>query len=106
MALIINDDNFKTEVEQSSKPVILDVYADWCPPCQMMVPIFEELEREYSSKYVFAKLNVDESRDLSINLGISSIPTFIFFKDGKIATKAVGFKSKQEMEDIIQKYLI
>lgn len=105
MAIIINDANYKKEVEQSAKPVLLDVYADWCPPCQMMAPIFEELANEYGDKYTFAKLNVDDARDISIQLGVSSIPTFIFFKDGKIAGKATGYKSKEEMKELIQKHL-
>lgn len=105
MAILLNDANFKQEVEQSKKPVVIDVFADWCPPCQMMMPVFEELEKEFEHKYTFAKLNVDEARELSITLGISSIPTFIFMKDGKITARAVGFKSKEEMEELLTKYL-
>lgn len=105
MARLLNDTNFKQEAEQATKPVVIDIFADWCPPCQMMAPIFDELENEFGNDYIFAKLNVDEARELSITLGISSIPTFVFMKDGAIVARAVGYKSKEEMKELLKKYL-
>lgn len=104
MEILLNNNNYKSEVEESTKPVIIDIFADWCPPCQMMAPHFEELAREYSDKYKFAKLNVDEAREISISLGISSIPTLVFIKGGKILGRSVGYKSKDEIEDMIKKF--
>jgi thioredoxin 1 len=98
MIISINKHNFKQEVEQAKKPVVIDVYATWCGPCQHMAPIFEELEKQYGDKYVFAKLNVDESRELAIAYGITSVPTFLFIKDNQVVDKAIGYMSKEDLE--------
>jgi len=105
MPIVIRQDNFQQEVMESSLPVILDVYATWCGPCQQMAPIFEELEKEYGNVCKFAKLNVDDDRDLSIKLGIASIPTFIFVKNGEIKNKVTGFMGKKEFKATIEAYL-
>lgn len=100
MPKTVTKDNFEQEVKQSKLPVIVDVFAEWCGPCQQMAPIFEELEKEHGDKYKFVKVNVDESRELAIEYGVSSIPTFVFVKDGQIKGKETGYMSK---EDLVQK---
>lgn len=105
MALSITNDNFETEVLQESKPVVVDAYASWCGPCQMMTPIFEELEKEFSGTVKFVKLNVDEARELSIQLGITSVPTFLLYKDGNVQDKAVGFINKNSLQTKIRALL-
>lgn len=102
MATNITDENYKEEIENSDQPVLLDVYADWCPPCQQMSPIFAQLEKKHGDKYKFAKLNVDNAREISIKLGISSIPTFVFIKNGKIVAKETGYRSEDDMEELIK----
>lgn len=102
MAVAITKDNFEKEIKQSSKPVVLDVYASWCGPCQHMMPIVEELEQELGSKYKFAKLNVDEARDISIQFGVTSVPTFIFIKSGDVKGKETGYMSKETLKEKIQ----
>lgn len=105
MPTVIRQENFQKEVMESSLPVIIDVYATWCGPCQQMAPIFEELEKEYSQVCRFAKLNVDDDRDLSVTLGIASIPTFIFAKNGKIENKITGYIGKNEFKEKIDTFL-
>src|ERR1700733_14419548 len=98
MAVSITPENHEAEIKNASKPVVLDVYATWCGPCQQMEPIVEELEKELGSKYTFAKLNVDEAREISIRFGVSSVPTFIFIKNGAVKGKETGYMDKEELE--------
>ncbi|MBA3751736.1 thioredoxin [Candidatus Dependentiae bacterium] len=101
----ITKENFKSGVEESTKPVIIDAYAAWCGPCQHMTPIFEEVAQEHGDAYSFFKLNVDDARDLAAHFGISSIPTFLFIKKGTIVATETGFLSKADLEKKIQTLL-
>ena len=67
----------------SKEPVLVDFYADWCGPCKMISPIIDQIAKEYKGKATVAKINVDENRDLALQFGVMSIPTLIFFKDGR-----------------------
>lgn len=89
------DENFEEEVLKSDLPVLVDFYADWCGPCKMMEPVIEELAKEYKGKWKIGKCNVDESHRIAVEYGIQSIPTLLFFKDGKVVDKAMGFQSKE-----------
>jgi len=106
MAVIaITEQNHKKEIEESTKPVILDIYAPWCGPCQHMMPIVDELEKELSDLYKFAKINVDEARELSIKYGVSSVPTFVFIKDNEVKGKETGYMSKNDLKAKIDTHL-
>ncbi len=105
MPVDINSDNFEQEIKKSSKPVVLDVFATWCGPCQQMAPIFEELYKELSEKYKFAKLNIDEERDLSIQYNVSSVPTFIFIKNGEVIGREMGYIDKESFKSKIENTL-
>ena len=105
MAVVITQDNIETEVNKATLPVVLDVYATWCGPCQQMEPIFEELEKEIGDKYKFAKINVDEARELSIQYGVSSVPTFIFIKNGEVKGKETGYIAKDDLKAKIEELL-
>jgi thioredoxin 1 len=102
MAIAITAENFEHEIKKSAKPVVIDVYASWCGPCQQMMPIFEELEQELGNTYTFAKLNVDEAREISIQFGVTSVPTFIFMKNGKVVGKETGYMSKETLQELLQ----
>ncbi|MFH1284065.1 MAG: thioredoxin [Candidatus Peregrinibacteria bacterium] len=91
------DSNFEEEVLKSDKPVMVDFYADWCGPCKMMAPIVDEIAKEYEGKWKIGKCNVDENPDLSAKYGIQSIPTLLFFKDGEVTDKSMGFQSKEAL---------
>jgi thioredoxin 1 len=103
MAISITSENFEAVVAKATKPVIIDVFATWCGPCQQIAPIFQELEEELGSKYVFAKLNVDEARDISINYGVTTVPTFIFVKNNVVKGKESGFMDKETLQELIEK---
>ncbi len=86
--------NFVQEVEKATKPVVIDVYASWCGPCQQMQPIFAALEKEMGETYKFVQLNVDEARELSIKFGITSVPTFLFVKNNQVMAKKLATWAK------------
>ena len=101
----ITHHNFEQEIEKAAKPVVVDVYATWCGPCQHMAPSFEELANTYKDSYVFAKLNVDEAREIAIQYNITSVPTFLFMKSGRLVGQEVGFMTKEELESKIKAHL-
>lgn len=106
MPIIINKDTFELDIRKSDMPIVIDVYATWCGPCQQMKPIFAELENEFAGRCKFASLNVDEARDISIMFGVTSVPTFIFYSNGEMQSKDTGYMSKEvlraRIEDFIQ----
>ncbi len=96
MAIALTKNNVKDEVEKSDKPVVIDVFANWCQPCLHMMPIFEEISSELGDRYKFLKLNVDEARELAISYGVTSVPTFIFIKNNELKGKIIGGLSKED----------
>ena len=101
MAILVNSQNIETEVLKSSLPVVIDMFASWCGPCQLMAPIFDELAKELASKYKLVKVNIEEERPLAVKFGVSSIPTFVFVKDGKVVAKETGYMSKDVLKNKI-----
>lgn len=105
MALVLTNDNFKTEILDYSGVALVDFWAPWCGPCKMVAPVIEKLAEEYEGKAKIAKVNVDENEELSNRFDIMSIPTFIIFKNGQAVDKMVGANSKQAIEDRLGKWL-
>ncbi|MCB9493256.1 MAG: thioredoxin [Epsilonproteobacteria bacterium] len=102
MTVVVNSQNFETEVIKSEKPVIVDVFATWCGPCKQIEPIFDELSKELSGQYTFAKLNIDNDRDIAIQHSVSSIPTFLFIKGGEVVARETGYMSKEVLKDKLE----
>ncbi len=102
---IKNKDEFEKEVLKGDAPVVVDFWAEWCMPCRMMAPVLEELATEMNDVRFF-KVNVDEVRDVAMEYGIMSIPTFIVFKGGKEAGRIVGAMPKdvfrKKLEELLQ----
>lgn len=103
MALQFTDQNFEQEVLKSAKPVLVDFWAAWCGPCQMMGPVVDELAKESEEKFKIGKVNVDENRETAAKYGIMSIPTLIIFKNGKVAKQLVGVQSKENLKEELEK---
>lgn len=93
----VTDANFEAEVLQSSEPVVVDFWAEWCGPCKMIGPSLEEIATEMQGKVKIAKMNVDENPGVAGKLGVRSIPTLMLFKDGKLAAQKVGAAPKGEL---------
>jgi thioredoxin 1 len=105
MEIVLTELNFEQEVIKSDKPVLVDFWAPWCGPCRMMAPIVEELAEEFKDKAKVGKLNVDENADLAQKYNIMSIPTFLIFKDGKVAEQLVGGMGKEVLQEKLERYL-
>ena len=99
MEVSLNKENFKQEVLESDKTVLVDFWATWCGPCQMIAPVVEDIAKQ--GKVKVGKVNVDDEQELAIEYGVMSIPTLIFFKNGEKVKEVVGFHSKSELEEII-----
>ncbi len=97
MAVIeITKENFETEVLQSEKPVLLDFWASWCGPCQMLSPVVDQIGEERADVKV-GKINVDEQQELAMQFRVVSIPTLVLMKEGKESDRSVGVVSKDEI---------
>lgn len=94
---MFNDENFEKEVLKSDIPVLVDFFAEWCGPCKMMGPVIEKLAEEYEGKWKIGKMDVDQSPKTSMEYSVQSIPTLMFFKDGKVVNTSVGFQAKEKI---------
>lgn len=96
-AVHLSNDNFKKEVLDSKIPCLVDFWAEWCGPCRRVAPVVEEIADEFQGRFKVAKLNVDEGSKIASVYGVMSIPTLMFFKDGKVVEQIVGAVVKQEL---------
>jgi len=100
--VIVNDENFETEVLKADTPVLVDFWAEWCGPCRMIAPVLEKLASEYMGRLKIAKLNVDENRATANKYGIRSIPTLIIFKNGESKDQIIGALPEDKLRSRIE----
>lgn len=98
----LNEQNFEQEVLRADLPVLVDFWASWCGPCQMLSPVIAEIAEEYAGKVKVGKLNVDEQPILANRYGITSIPTVMLFKNGEVVSTSLGYRPKDELETMLK----
>ena len=104
MLEIENNQEFEKQVLKSKEVIIVDFFATWCPPCQMLAPVLEKIS-ESRAGYNIAKINVDNNQELAIKYEVEAVPTMIIFKEGKILNKLVGYIQENEIIDEMSKYI-
>ena len=95
--VMVDSKNFEDVVINSTKPVLVDFYADWCGPCQMLAPVIDEIAEELEGEAIVCKLNVDEARDLAMEFRVATIPTLMVFKNGEAVETVIGARPKDEI---------
>lgn len=99
----VTDANFKSEVLQSQKPVLVDFWATWCGPCRALAPKIEEISASFGDKVKFVKLDVDANQEVPAQFGVRGIPTLMLFKEGKMLDQLVGNQPKDVIEKLLTK---
>ena len=101
MAVIINSENFESIVMKADKTVLLDFYADWCPPCKLLMPVIEEISAE-NPDILVGKINIDLSPELAENFGVTTVPSLFVIKNGAVVSSSVGAKPKRAILEMVK----
>lgn len=101
----VDETNFETEVLQAARPVLVDFWAEWCPPCRKLGPMLEKVAPEIEERLKIVKVNVQEVSSLATRYGVMNIPTMILFKEGAEATRLVGNRTESKLIQDIEPYL-
>jgi thioredoxin 1 len=101
-SVTITNDNFETEVLQSSVPVLIDFWAPWCGPCKMLIPVIDQIAEEYSGRLKIVKINIDDNAALAEKHGISSIPTLVVYNNGEVTAQKTGAAPKHDIETLFK----
>lgn len=105
MVIEVTDQDFEEEVIKSSLPAMVDLWAPWCRPCLMVAPVVDKLAESYNGRFKFCRLNVDQNPQTAAKYRIMSIPTLLFFKDGKVADTVIGAVAEQVLQSKIEELL-
>ena len=101
----LSEATFDNTINESTKPVLVDFWAEWCGPCKMVAPILEEIAQEYGDKIIIAKLNIEQNPSIAPKFGIRGIPTLLIFKNGQVVATQVGALSKAQLKAFIDPQL-
>lgn len=105
MNLILTDENFDQEIKKANKPVLVDFFAEWCGPCQVLGPILENIAKEMEDDFILTKCNVDEFPQTSSKFNIDRIPNVVLFKNGEVADHFIGLIPEEEIKERLKKSL-
>ena len=103
--VVLTDDNWKKEVTEAEGPVLVDFWAEWCPPCRMIAPSIDALATAYSGRAKVGKLNVDENPEVAEAFGIRSIPTLLMFREGKVVDQQIGAVPQSKLSAMLEQQL-
>ena len=101
----LTDANFETTVNQTSQPILVDFWAEWCGPCRRLAPTVDELANDYNGKVLVAKMNVDENPATPMRFSIRGIPTLLLFKGGQLVEQVVGLADKDSLKKMIDRHV-
>ncbi len=104
--IALTEQNFATEVLQSSTPVLVDFWAQWCNPCRALTPILDELADEYDGRVKIGKVNTDDQQALAVQYGITAIPTLVLFHQGQVVEQVRGLKSKRDLKETLDRVTV
>jgi thioredoxin 1 len=99
------DTNFENEVLTSEQPVLVDFWAEWCPPCKMLSPVIDDLAEEYKGRVKIGKVDTDSNRNTAMRFSISAIPTVLVFKKGQLVQRLQGFRPKKDFKSVLDSVL-
>ena len=105
-SVAVNDSNFEQMVLKAGKPVLVDLWATWCKPCQMIAPIVDELAEEYDGRVSFVKIDIAQNPKTATKYGVMSIPTLLIFKNGEPISHIVGLRPKAELKKNLEAALV
>ena len=103
--VVLNNENWKREVAEAKGPVLVDFWAEWCPPCRMIAPAVDALAKAYAGRAKVAKLNIDDSPEVANAFGVRSIPTLLVFRDGKVVDAQIGAVPQSAIARLIESHL-
>jgi thioredoxin 1 len=97
--ITLTDENFEEIIAKADKPILLDIFTQWCPPCKMLSPVIEKIEKDYGDKIIVAKMDLDANPVIGNKFGVDRIPTVLLIKKGEVASNFVGFRPEEEIKE-------
>lgn len=105
MVASLTNENFDAEVLHSAEPVIVDFYAEWCPPCKMLAPVLEKVSQQYAGRVKFVKVDTDAYEEVGLRYGVGKIPNLTYFKNGQVVNQTIGYMNETMLAEKVEEVL-